>query len=87
MVEGSVTRTTGVMNERETMEAFTWGARKACSAAREMAREFDDPEWAETAKMLESMCANGNALAMMRSMTRQETVEAMGLKTGQKFIL
>lgn len=82
MVEGSVTRTTGVMSENESMEAFIDGAKKASSAAREMAVEYTDPEWHDTAAMLDAMRVNGVKLSQMKSMTRFETAMAMQMKTG-----
>lgn len=38
-VNGSVTRTTGIMTERETMEAFVDGAKMASSASRELMKD------------------------------------------------
>lgn len=82
MVEGSVTRHQGTMSEQESIEAFFEGAKSAASAAREMAKEFSDPEWIDTANMLEGMCVSGMELAKMRSMSRLETLMAANMKTG-----
>lgn len=82
MVTGSVTRTTGTMGERESMEAFVDGAKKASSAARELSREFTDPEWEETAIMLDAIRVSGIKLSEMKSMNRLETLMAMNMKKG-----
>lgn len=85
MVQGSVTRHQGAMNERETIEAFIEGAKKASSAAREMADAFDDNEWEQTACMLDGMRINGVKLSQMRGMSRLETLMAANIKQ-QKFV-
>lgn len=71
----------GKMNERETMEAFCEGARKAASAARELAKDCDDPEWAERANFLDMIRENGIKLANMRAMSRLETLMAANIKS------
>lgn len=81
-MEGSVTRHQGVMNERESIEAFVECSKSAASAAREMAKEFTDKEWAETANMLDAICNSGLELSKMRSMSRLETMMAANIKTG-----
>lgn len=85
-MEGSVTRHQGAMNERESVEAFVEGAKSAASAAREMAKEFTDPEWLETANMLDAICRSGVELSKMRSMSRLETMMAANIKTGGSII-
>jgi len=86
MVQGSVTRHQGVMSERESIEAFIEGAKKAASCAREMAKEYSDPEWEDTAKMLDGMRVNGVQLSGMRGMSRLETLMAANMKTGAGII-
>jgi len=86
MVQGSVTRHQGTMSERESIEAFIEGAKKASSAAREMAKEYNDPEWEETARMLDGMRVNGVQLSGMRGMSRLETLMAASIKTGSGII-
>jgi len=85
MVQGSVTRHQGEMSERESIEAFVEGAKKAASAAREMAAEFHDKEWEDTAVMLDGMRVNGTKLSGMRGMSRLETLMGANIKQ-QKFI-
>jgi hypothetical protein len=85
MVQGSVTRHQGAMTERESIEAFVEGAKKAASCAREMAAEFDDKDWEDTARMLDGMRVNGVKLSQMRGMSRLETMMAANIKQ-QKFI-
>ena len=85
MVQGSVTRHQGKMSERESIEAFIEGAKKAASAAREMAATFDDKEWEDTAQMLDGIRINGVKLSQMRGMSRLEAMMAANIKT-QKFI-
>jgi len=85
MVQGSVTRHQGEMSERESIEAFIEGAKKASSAAREMAGVFDDKEWEDTALMLDGIRVNGVKLSQMRSMSRLETLMAAEIKQ-KKFI-
>lgn len=72
----------GTMSERESIEAFVDGAKKASSAAHELAREFNDPDWIETARMLDAMRVNGIKLSEMKSMNRLETLMAANMKTG-----
>lgn len=86
MVQGSVTRHQGTMNERESIEAFIEGAKKAASAAREMASVFSDPEWEQTAMMLDAMRINGVKLSEMKSMSRLETLMAANIKQGKIII-
>lgn len=80
MVQGSVTRHQGEMTERESIEAFIEGAKKAASSAREMAITFDDKEWEDTARMLDGMRVNGVQLSQMRGMSRLETLMAAEIK-------
>lgn len=87
MVEGSVTRCTETMSERESLEAFVDGAKKAAYAARELAKELDSSDWISTAEMLEAIRDNGVQLSRMKSMSRFETMMAASLKTGNKLIM
>lgn len=80
MVQGSVVKPTEVMTERETMEAFREGLGKSASAARELAAETKNPEWADIAVTLESMRHGGKQLADMRAMNRLETAMALNMK-------
>ena len=85
MIQGSVARHQGAMSERESIEAFIEGAKKASSAAREMAAAFNDKEWEDTATMLDGMRINGVKLSQMRGMSRLETLMAAEIKQ-KKFI-
>lgn len=87
MVEGSVTRCTETMSERESMEAFVDGAKKAAYAARELAKELDSADWVAAADMLEAIRDSGVQLSRMRSMSRFETLMAASMKTGSKLIM
>lgn len=80
-MKGSVLKPTEVMNERETMEAFIEGAKKAASAARELAKECDDPSWETVAATLDAMMDGGKKLANMRAMSRLETMMAANIKS------
>lgn len=73
----------GTMSERESMEAFVEGAKQCVSAAHEMAKEFTDPEWYETAAMIESIRVNGIKLSNMKAMNRLETAMAANIKTAK----
>lgn len=73
----------GTMTERESMEAFVEGAKKCASAARELAVACSDPEWEETAGMLDAMRVNGVKLSQMKSMSRLETLMAANMKTAK----
>jgi hypothetical protein len=86
-IKGSVTRHQGVMSEKESIEAFVDGAKRAASAARELAKDTGTKEWLETANFLDAMRENGMKLANMRSMTAFETKQAIALKTGQGLII
>lgn len=87
MVEGSVTRTTGVMTEYESIEAFCDGLLKCASAARELARETENPDWIQTSAMLDAMRVNGVKLSKMKSMSRLETMMAANIKAGSGLIV
>lgn len=87
MVEGSVTRCTETMSERESLDAFVDGAKKAAYAARELAKELDNADWVSTAEMLEAIRDNGVRLTKMKSMTRLETMMAASMKMGNKLIV
>ena len=81
MINGSVIKPTEVMNDRETMQAFIDGAKKAASAARELAVACDDPSWETVAATLDSMRIGGKKLADMKAMSRFETLMAANLKS------
>lgn len=68
------------MTEQDSMKFFTNGLRKSCSAARELAKECDDQQWNEVAKMLEAMLENGVKLSQMRAMSRVEQLMAANIK-------
>ena len=72
------------MSERETLEAFSEGAKKAASAARELAKETQNSAWLDTANVLESICQGGLQLSNMRSMSRLETLMAANIKADPK---
>ena len=86
-VKGSVLKPTEVMSERDTMNAFVDGANKAASAARELAKECNNPEWETVASTLTAMRDGGQKLANMRSMSRIETMMATNLKSNPKGFL
>lgn len=71
----------GTMNDQESIQAFIEGAKKCASAARELARDNDDPEWVERANMLDLIRENGVKLANMKSMSRLETLMAANMKS------
>lgn len=79
-INGSVTRVTGQMDERESMAAFIDGAKKAASAARELASACNDLEWSSTAEMLDGIRVNCVKLNNMRAMSRLETLMAANMK-------
>ncbi len=81
MVQGSVVRPTETMNERDSMNAFIDGSKKAACAARELAAECDNPEWATVATTLDAMRDGAQKLFDMRAMSRLETLMAANLKT------
>jgi len=78
---GSVKKPEDTMNERETMEAFVDGAKKAASAAKELAKACDSPEWENVVTTLNALRDGGRQLANMRSMSRLETLMAANMKT------
>lgn len=80
-MKGSVTRPTGIMTERESIDAFADGTRKCASAAKELAKICEDPEWATVATTFECMRENGITLSRMKSMSRIETLQALNLKS------
>lgn len=83
-IKGSVTRTTGTMSERESINAFADGAFKAYYAAMELAKVTNDKDWIGIATMLEGMRVNVLKLADMRSISRIENMMAANLKLGKK---
>lgn len=86
-INGSVTRTTGTMSERESLRAFCDGAKKSASAVRELAKELDNSEWIKTAEMLDAMRLTGIKLTEMKSMSRLETLMAANIKSDPKRFL
>ena len=68
------------MTEKETMESFIDGLKKAASCARELAEALEDPAWTDTANMLDAMRENGYKLSRMRDMTKDERALALNLK-------
>jgi len=83
MINGSVTRCTEVMSEKETLEAFIDGAKKAASTAREFARIHTNKDWEDRAEMLDAIRINGVKLAQMKAMSRLETLMAANIKQGK----
>lgn len=79
-INGSVVKPTEVMSERESIESFCEGAKKAYSAAMELA-PIDGAEWINIANTLRAMHDGGKQLADMRSMSRLETLMAANIKT------
>lgn len=84
---GSVKKPDDVMSERETMEAFVDGSKKAASAAKELAIACSNPEWDTVVHTLNAMRDGGRQLANMRSMSRLETLMAANIKANPKGIL
>lgn len=80
MVNGSVFRPKEIMNEKDSMNAFLDGARRACFAARELAKELQNPDWETVAVTLECMAVNGQKLFHAKSMSRLETLMAAQMK-------
>jgi hypothetical protein len=86
-MKGSVTRPIGGMTERESLEAFCEGAKKAASAARELAMECQDAHWEGYAVLLDSLRQGGMQLSEMRSMSRLETLMAASIKANPAGVL
>ena len=84
---GSVKPPEDSMSERETMEAFVDGAKKAASAAKELAKACDSVEWENVVTTLNALRDGGRQLANMRSMSRLETLMAANIKANPKGIL
>lgn len=84
MVEGSVTRPVETMTERDTINAFIDGSKKSAYAARDLAKETNNPEWANVAITLEAMAMGGKELFDMKAMSRFETMMACDLKANPK---
>lgn len=80
-MKGSVTRPTEVMTEKDTIDSFCEGAKKAQLAALELAKECDNPEWATVALTLEAMAVGGKKLYNMKAMSRFETLMAANMKS------
>jgi hypothetical protein len=87
VIKGSVTRHTGEMSERDSMEAFVEGAKKAASAAKELAKACNSVEWENVVTTLNALRDGGRQLANMRSMSRLETLMAANIKANPKGIL
>lgn len=68
------------MNEHETLEALREGLRKCASAARELATECNNPEWANVAITLDAMCDGAKKLSNMKAMSRLEHAMALNMK-------
>lgn len=77
-------RTYTKMTEAESIGAFVEGAKKASSAARELADANDSMELQNTAYMIHQLGVNCLKLAHMKGMTRNEINEAIALKTKHK---
>lgn len=80
---GSVKPPTETMSEKDTIRAFSDGARKACYAARELANELNSAEWLNVAMTLEAMEDGGRKLYDMKQMSRFETLMAANMKASQ----
>lgn len=80
-INGSVYAPTELMTEGETMESFCDGLSMCASAARELATECQNPEWADIANTLDAMKDGGKKLLNMKAMSRLETLMATNLKT------
>lgn len=87
MIKGSVFSPTVLMSERDTMESIADGLLKSSSAARELAKECDDPQWKDVAETLDAFRQGIKQLANMRSMSRFETLMATSLKANPKEFL
>lgn len=86
-IKGSVVAPTEEMSERDSINAFIDGASKAISAANELAKETQNPEWINAASTLEAMRIGVKKLFDMKAMTRFETLMAANLKANPKGII
>lgn len=68
--KGIITSTN--MTQKDSLQAFQWGLKKASSRARELAVAQSQPMWREVAKMLDALHHNGNVLANRKPMTQLE---------------
>ena len=80
MINGSVKPPTELMSEKETIEAFCDGAKRASMAAKELAKELDSIEWSNIVSTLEAMAIGGRQLYEAKSMSRFETLMAANMK-------
>lgn len=78
---GSVKPPEDTMSERDTMNAFIDGSKKASYAAKELALACQSPEWANVVSTLEALCDGAQKLANMKAMSRLETLMAANMKT------
>ena len=78
---GSVKPPEDSMNERDTMNAFIDGSKKASYSAKELALACQSPEWANVVSTLEALCDGAQKLANMKAMSRLETLMAANMKT------
>lgn len=71
------------MTETDSIAAFCDGAKKAISAANELARDTGNTSWLDIAGTLDGMRENGYKLAHMKAMREFETKAAIDFKLGK----
>lgn len=71
-IEGKLASASTHMTQKDSLQAFQWGLKKAASRARELAEAQGNPAWMAVAKTLDAMLHNGNVLANRKPMTELE---------------
>jgi hypothetical protein len=87
MINGSVVRPTIFMSEKDSIDAFVDGAKRAISAAKELAKKRNEPEWITIAETLNAMAHGGKKLSEMKAISRFENLMACSLKANPKGFL
>jgi hypothetical protein len=67
-----------VITEKETMEFFTQGLRKAASAAKELAKLQENFIWADISILLNELHNSGVTLATSKALKRTEVLTMIG---------
>ena len=73
-IEGKTAAASTNMGQKQSMEAFVWGLKKAASRARELAAVQENKAWLDVAKFLDAMRETGETLAKSRPIS-QSTAE------------
>lgn len=71
-VEGKLAGASTNMSQKDSLQAFQWGMKKASSRARELAVAQGNPTWMAVAKALDALSHNANILANRKPMTELE---------------